>query len=47
MVKYEDGNERSYETKESFNVELINVNLIQNILLVFNQFGLFVENLVS
>jgi len=47
VVKYEDGNGRNYETKETFNVELINVKLIQNVLLVFNQFVLFLENLVS
>ncbi|MCH8004132.1 MAG: hypothetical protein IH934_05900 [Nanoarchaeota archaeon] len=47
IVKYEDGNGRNYETKETFIIELINVNLIQNILLVFNQFVLFLENLVS
>jgi len=47
IVKFQDGNGRNYETKETFNVELINVNLIQNVLLVFNQFVLFLENLVS
>jgi len=47
VVKYEDGNERPYETKETFFVNLTNVTLIQNVLLVFNQFVLFLENLVS
>jgi hypothetical protein len=47
VVKYEDGNGKNYETKETFNVELINVNFIQNVLLVLNQFVLFVGNLVS
>ena len=47
VVKYEDVNGKNYETKETFNVELINVNFIQNVLLVLNQFVLFVGNLVS
>lgn len=47
IVKYEDGNGRSYETKETFFVNLTNVTIIQNILLVFNQFVLFLEGLVS
>ena len=47
IVKYEDGNGRPYETKETFVVELVNVTLIQNILLVLNQFVLFLNNLVS
>lgn len=47
IVKYEDGNGRPYEAKETFFVNLANVTLIQNILLVFNQFVLFLGNLVS
>ncbi|MDP7244689.1 MAG: transglutaminase domain-containing protein [Flavobacteriales bacterium] len=47
IVKYEDGNARPYETKETFSVELTNVTLIQNIMLALNQFVLFLENLVS
>ena len=47
IVKYEDGNGRPYETKEMFFVELINVKLFQNVVLVFNQFVLFVSSLVS
>jgi len=47
VVKYEDGNGKPYQTKETFSVELINVTIIQNVLLVLNQFVLFLENLVS
>jgi len=47
IVKYEDGNGRNYESKETFFVNLSNVTLIQNVLLVFNQFVLSLENLVS
>jgi hypothetical protein len=47
IVKYEDGNGRPYETKETFVVEIVNVTLIQNIMLVLNQFVLFLNNLVS
>ena len=47
IVKYEDGNGRNYETKETFLVNLTNVTIIQNILLAFNQFVLFLNNLVS
>jgi len=46
-VKYEDGNGKSYETKETFFVELVNVKLFQNVLLVFNQFVLFLNSLVT
>jgi transglutaminase-like putative cysteine protease len=47
VVKYEDGNGKPYETKETFFVELVNVKLFQNVLLAFNQFVLFVGNLMS
>jgi len=46
IVKYEDRNERAYETKETFSINLTNVTIVQNILLVFNQFALFLENLI-
>ncbi|MBU90082.1 hypothetical protein CMO94_00960, partial [Candidatus Woesearchaeota archaeon] len=46
VVKYEDGNGKSYETQENFFINLTNVTLIQNVLLVFNQFVLFVDGLV-
>ena len=46
IVEYEDGNGKAYETRETFSVELVNVTLIQNILLAFNQFVLFLENLI-
>ena len=46
IVKYEDGNGRSYGTKATFFVNLTNVTIIQSVLLVFNQFVLFVENLL-
>jgi len=47
IVKFQDGNGRAYETRETFFVNLTNVTIIQNVLLVFNQFVLFVNNLVS
>ncbi len=47
VVKYEDGNGKKYEAKETFSVKLVNVTVIQNILLALNQFGMFVGNLVS
>jgi len=46
-VKYEDGNGKNYESEENFIVELTDVTIIQSIFLVFNQFSLFLENLVS
>jgi len=46
-VKYEDGNGRSYETKETFFVNLTNVTIMQNVFILFNQFALFLGNLVS
>ena len=47
VVKYEDGNGKGYETKEIFSLELVNVNLVQNIMLVLNQFVMFLNSLVS
>lgn len=47
VVKYEDGNGNPYETKESFVIELVNVTLMQNVLLAFNQFALFLEGLAT
>ncbi len=47
IVRYEDRNGNPYETKETFSVELVNVTLTQNVLLVLNQFVLFLDSLVS
>lgn len=46
-VEFEDGNGKKYEKEEKFAIELINVTFVQNILLVFNQFVLFLDGLVS
>ncbi len=46
-VKFEDANGKKYETEEKFAIELVNVTFFQNILLVFNQFVLFLDGLVS
>lgn len=46
-VKFEDGNGKKYETEEKFAIELVNVTFVQNILLSFNQFVLFLDGLVS
>src|SRR3989338_2118976 len=45
-VKFEDANGRKYETEEKFIIDLVNVTFVQNILLAFNQFVLFLDNLV-
>ena len=45
-VKFEDANGKKYETEEKFAIELVNVTFVQNILLAFNQFILFLGNLV-
>jgi len=47
IVDYEDGNGMTYETKETFSVELVNVTLIQNIMLVFNQLAFNLEKIPS
>ena len=45
-AKFEDANGKKYETEEEFAIELVNVTFVQNILLAFNQFVLFLDNLV-
>ena len=45
-VKFEDGNGKKYETEEKFVIEMVNVTFVQNILLAFNQFVMFLDNLV-
>ena len=45
-AKFEDANGKKYETEEKFAIELVNVTFVQNILLAFNQFVLFLDNLV-
>lgn len=47
LVEYEDGNGKKHESEESFSVNLVNVTLVQNILLAFNQLILSISNLVS
>ncbi|MEK6949544.1 MAG: transglutaminase domain-containing protein [Nanoarchaeota archaeon] len=47
LVEYEDGNGRKDSAKESFNVKLVNVTFVQNILLAFNRFVLFLNGLVA
>jgi hypothetical protein len=41
-VKFQDANGRKYSIIETFVIELVNVNLLQRILISFNQFGLFI-----
>src|SRR3989338_3747792 len=45
-AKFEDANGKKYETEEEFAIELVNVTFVQNILLAFNQFVMFLDNLV-
>ena len=45
ITKYEDKNQKKYETAENFSIDLINVTLIQNIYLTTNNFLLVLENL--
>lgn len=39
LIKYKDRNGKSYETSESFNIELVNVNILQRVILFFR--GMF------
>jgi len=45
IVKHKDKNGKSYETKEAFNIQLVNVTIFQEVLLTMNIFVSGLENL--